>query len=277
MKSITFLNEKGGVGKTTTCVTVGAGLAQRGARVLIIDGDAQGHVAMTLGMPQRPAFYDWLVRGAPLRSVIDDVPMDRWIVPGEHPEDLRGRLDIMPSNHETRNVASAIGDTFLMLRLLLDIKHEYDFVLIDTSPTPSLLHPLIYAATSHYVFVTLPESLSLSGLAVTIKRVRDFDVFRAQFELPPAQLIGIQPCRARRVIEHEDNIVEAREAFGADLMLPALRERIVWAEASRNGKTIFAYAPESEAALEALNVVDVVEACSPKFRKRRAAALAGGA
>lgn len=259
MKSITFLNEKGGVGKTTTCVTVGAGLAQRGARVLIIDADAQGHIAAMFGMEQRPAFYDWLVRSGAWAEVVDDVPMGQWIIPGEHPHDLRACLRIIASNHETRNVAGAIGEVFAVLRRLEEIRHEYDYVLIDTSPTPSLLHPLIYAATSHFVFVTLAESLSLSGLAATVARVREFDIFREKYGLPPAQLVGIQPCRMRRVIEHEDNLVDARHHFGHDAVLPPVRERIVWAEAARNGKSIFAFAPDTEAADEAWEVVDEVQ------------------
>lgn len=259
MKVVTFLNEKGGVGKTTACVTVGAGLAQRGKRVLLIDADAQGHVATSLGMQPRPAFYDWLVRNAEYRYVVEDVPMDRWIFPGEHPLEPTNCLHLLASNHETRNVASAINDTFAVLRRLLEIRDQYDYVLIDTSPTPSLLHPLIYAATSHYVFVTLAETLSLRGLAATIERVKDFDPFRKEHKLPKARLLGIQPCRVRKgVLEHGDNLIAVKERYPRGL-LPAIHERIVWSEASRNGKAIFAYAPESDAALEALSVVDAVE------------------
>lgn len=259
MRVITFLNEKGGVGKTTMCITAGAGLAQRGYRVLLVDADAQGHVATSLGMRPRPAFYDWLVRSADWQHVIEDVPMDRWIFPGEHPDEPTNCLHMLASNHETANVATAISDTFAVLKRLLEIKDRYDYVLIDTSPTPSLLHPLIYAATSHYVFVTLAEALSLRGLDATIRRVRDFDPFRERHGLPAARLLGIQPTRCRKnVLEHDDNLASAAARYPGG-MLPTVHERIAWSEASRNGRTIFSYAPESDAALEALNVVDAVE------------------
>jgi len=68
-KIITVCNRKGGVAKTTTCVTLGHGLALKGKKVLLVDVDPQGHIAPALGLEQGPGLFDLLVGGAGLRDI----------------------------------------------------------------------------------------------------------------------------------------------------------------------------------------------------------------
>jgi chromosome partitioning protein len=78
MHVITLLNEKGGVGKTTLATHIGAGLAVRGLRVIIIDADPQGHATVSLGMQRKPGLYDLLVRDASFTSVLQQVPHETY-------------------------------------------------------------------------------------------------------------------------------------------------------------------------------------------------------
>lgn len=259
MRIITVGNEKGGVGKTTMAATFGSALAILGKRVLLLDSDAQGNLALAFGMEREPCFYDLLVRKARWADVLRTVPYRSWAEPGME-DDGKGALYMIPSNHETRAVADSISDGFLVLRRLAEVADKFDFVVIDTSPTPSLLHSAIYAATQDYVYVTLPEMWSLAGLADTITRVQEYNPFRESKGLPPIRLAAIIPTRVRtRTIEHDENIAEIRNHFGEEMVAPPMRDLIAWSESASRRKSIFAYAPDSEAAADAWAAVEKVQ------------------
>lgn len=258
MRIVVFANNKGGVGKSTTCVTTAAGLAARGHRVLIIDGDAQGHVATMLGMTRRPGLYDLLVREAPWEHVLEDAPVSNWMTRGEHATP-QARLAVLPSNKETRSITEYVTDDYLLLRRLAQISQDFDYVLIDTSPTPSKLHSILWAASTDLIFCSLAEKLSLQGLLDTLISVQKFNDERKERNMRPISLAGIQFTRVRaNVIEHEANIKDANKRW-PNLVLPPIKERIAWAESNTANKTIFALDPDCEAALEGWNLVDVLE------------------
>ena len=94
MKVISFANQKGGVGKTTTAVTLAAGLAHEEYRTLLIDLDPQGHVAFSFGLEKKPGFYHWICEEQPLKDVILNV---------------RPNLDIIPSDKRTEQVKRHTG------------------------------------------------------------------------------------------------------------------------------------------------------------------------
>ena len=81
-KIITISNRKGGTGKTTTCVTLGHGLALKGKQILPVDVDPQGHVSLALGLEQSPGLFDLLVAGTSLRNVTRQARSNLWLVPG---------------------------------------------------------------------------------------------------------------------------------------------------------------------------------------------------
>jgi chromosome partitioning protein len=256
---ITFGNHKGGVGKTTMTVTVGAGLAILGKRVLIIDTDAQGNAALAFGMEREYGLYDLLVRKAPWVDVLRNVPYTAWAEPGGV-DDGKGKLMLLPSNHETRHIPGTISDPFALLRRVAEISPHFDFILVDTAPTPSMLHSAVYAATQDFVYVTLPEMWSLSGLADTLEIVKEYNPFRESKKMPPIRLAAIQPVRVRlRTIEHEENIAEIRHHFGTDVVAPPMRDLIAWSESASRRKSIFAYAPDSEAAADAWAAIENIQ------------------
>ena len=98
MHVVSLVNEKGGVGKTTLATHIAAGLAIRGQRVLIIDGDPQGHVASSYGLPKEAGLYNLLVRGASFEASTREVPAERYQAEGRA---VNGALYMLPGNVET--------------------------------------------------------------------------------------------------------------------------------------------------------------------------------
>lgn len=247
MITITIGNEKGGVGKTTTAVTLAAGLAARGRRVLLIDADAQGHATRAVGLAKAPSLYNWLVRDADLREVIVPVPPERYA------GNDKTRFFIIPSNVETRNIANSISDAYAVADALEPLSDLFDFVFIDTSPTPSLLHGAIYLATDYMIFPTLCEYWSFDGLAESLGRQQ---AVRSMHEV---KVLGIIPYRVRlQTLEHSENLQKLKDQFG-DLVWDAIPDSIVWAEATAFQLPVFVHAPDHSAAQIAWKLVDRVD------------------
>ena len=245
MKVVTILNEKGGVGKTTVAITGAAGLAARGHSVLLIDADAQGHATRGVGLAKYPGLYDFLVRKADYKDVIKGIPAD--VIGGT------GRLAVLGSNVETRSIAQLIGDAWALADRLEGLHSVFDVVIIDTSPTPSLLHGAIYLATDMILYPTLLEFWSFDGLAESIHHQRAIQ------DRKHVSVAGIVPMRMRKTtLEHCENLERLREQFGA-LVWPPIPERIIWAEAASAQVPVIAHSPGSEADSHAWELVDRLE------------------
>ncbi len=247
MNSITVSNEKGGVGKTTVAVTVAAGLAARGHSVLLIDADAQGHATRALGLAKYPGLYDLIVRDARYEDVLKPIPVDRYGGQGI------STLAVLGSNVETRNIALSISDAWLLAYRLKPLRDLFEFCIIDTAPTPSLLHSSIYLVSDWLIYPTLCEFWSFDGLTESMFHRKSFEDKRV------VKIAGIVPMRYRaNTLEHSENLAKLCEKFG-ELVWPAIPERIIWAEASTYQKPVFVHAPGSDAALAAWELVDRVE------------------
>lgn len=242
MKIIALLNEKGGVGKTSLATHIAAGLACKGQRVLLADVDPQGHATVGLGIPKQPGVYDLLVRDALWSSVLRPVPPEQYAPGGEN---RKGELWLLPSNVETRNVASSISDVGLFRYRLDEMTEAIDVMIVDTPPTPSLLHGSIYIAADGIIYPTETEFLSLDGLQESLthldaangKRIREHG-------LEAIKIMGIQPVMVEPNTRlHGEYIGTLRKEFHR-LVWPALPNRITWGNASARQMTLFRYVKE---------------------------------
>lgn len=256
MKIITLLNEKGGVGKTTSATHIAAGLAVRGHRVVLVDTDPQGHATITLGNKKVPGFYDLMVRGADIEDVIRLINPEVYEVPGQKTE---GALFLLPSNIETRNVSNSIDDALAVKWRLGEFDEIADYLIIDTSPTPSLLHGSIYLATDAILYPVTPEYLSFDGFVHSIEHRNRANKRREQEGMKGVYMMGILPTMVRpRTIEHTDNLNELRAQFG-NKVWPHITLRTIWGQASRMHKLIWSLVPDSAAAQEAWLMIDRFE------------------
>lgn len=256
MHTITFLNEKGGVGKTTLATTVAAGLAIRGKRVLLIDADPQGHSTVALGVKKSGGLYKLIVH----ETSWDDLlvpPLNRhWA--GEYTEGL-GELYLLPGNIETQAIPAVCDPTLTLKERLAELDGWADVVIIDTPPTPSALQAMVYIATTHLIYPSQTQHLALDGLAESVGRIHKLNATRSSFGHAKVQLLGVAPTMyEERTTAHQHGLKLITEHFGKDYVLPVVSKSTIWRDREFSLQSIFAYAPEHNAAYEAWSLIDAI-------------------
>ena len=252
MRIVTLLNEKGGVGKTTLSFHVAAGLAVAGFRVLAVDADAQGSLTETMGFEQSAALYDLIVRSRPFKDVLRYVNPEIYAYPKRK---VRGQLFLLASNVETQSIATNSKDALAFVRRFAELDATVDFVIIDTSPTPSLLHGAIYLATDAILYPTKCEYLSFRGLQNSFVHREENERYRSQFSFAPIANLGIVPNIYRHgTLEHRENLAELQATYG-DLVWDPIPQSTIWTESSRVHRTIWNYAAASPAAKHGWNLL----------------------
>lgn len=241
MKVITLLNEKGGVGKTTLSIHLAAGLARQGYRTLFIDTDAQeANATAQLGMSQRPAIYNLLVR--------PNMPDGEWqrnveVVDSAKLGDSDATLFWVSSNLETRDIATKIRDGMIVRKRLNQMRDALDFVVFDTSPTPDLFHATILAATDYLLIPTQLEEPSLVAVRATVQRLEENRTYLSQYGVGTAKLLGIVPNMFRSGTSiHSYNLAEllANDQYGEYVWDP-ISMSVVFAESTLAHETLYAY------------------------------------
>ena len=164
MRSIAIMNQKGGVGKTTTAVNVAAALAQAGRRVCLIDLDPQAHATLHLGLdpqPPQPSLYDVLVGKRPLADARRQVAENLWVVPST--------LDLAAAEIELSGV---IGRELILRDKLREDHWPLDYLLVDCPPSLGILTLNALAAVEEVFIPLQPHFLALHGLSKLLETIR---------------------------------------------------------------------------------------------------------
>lgn len=236
---ISLLNHKGGVGKTTSAINIGAGLTELGKKVLLIDLDPQANLTISLGIPrQKHTIYE------ALRGEGEMVPYS--YKPGM--DVITSSLDLSGAEMELINEA---GREFILRELINQVIEDYDFVLIDCPPSLGLL-TLNALTSSRWVLIPLQtEFLAVQGLA-KIKQVIDKVKFRLNKQLDIGGVIATM-YDSRRVL-NRDVVETIHKHFGEKVFKTYIRENVALAEAPAQRKDIFEYAPKSSGSVDYLNL-----------------------
>jgi chromosome partitioning protein len=240
MKIVAIANQKGGVGKTTTAVNLGAALAEIGRRILIIDLDPQANATSSFGLQavEQTSLYEPLIGDA---SIIERIfPTERnglFIVPSDL--DLAGaevEIARMP-NHLTR-----LAETLQPLH----VDETFDFVLLDCPPSLGILMSNALAAADELLTPIQCEYFALEGL---VKIVRLIEQVRDSGANKRLQLGGIvMTMYDGRTNLSEQVVAEVRQHFGERVYQTVIPRSVRLSEAPSFGKSILEYAPGGAAA-----------------------------
>ncbi len=248
-KIIALANQKGGTGKTTTAVNLGAALAETGKRVLLVDLDPQGNLSINLGIDidnLERTIYDVLLNA-------DEIPITQIILPS-----LAFGMDVAPANLDlsgaevelmtrgrSRYAMTPRKSRFEILKeALFAVVNEYDFILIDCPPSLSLLTLNALSCADLVIVPVQSEYLAMRS----IKQIFTI-IAKVKKRINPnlkTKLLGTM--YDRRTVHARDVISELRSIFGAQVYTTVIKRTIKFADSSVAAEPILSYASNSEAA-----------------------------
>ncbi len=256
MECIAIINQKGGVGKTSTAVNLGAGLAQRGKRMLLIDLDPQGHLSTHFGLdgeaPGR-GIYEVFTKNLPFEQAIHRYSPTISVVPSH--------VDLAAAEIE---LVSVVGREVILRDLLASKEWPYDIVMLDCPPSLGVLSLNALCASSHVLIPVQPHFLALQGagkLFETISLVNH----RLNARLKVAGMVMCLYDAATRlsaeVVDDLSSFLESSRGTpvpwrDARIFNTVIRRNVKLAECPSYGQSIFEYAPRSNGATDYLALAD---------------------
>ncbi|HKF30995.1 MAG TPA: ParA family protein [Jatrophihabitantaceae bacterium] len=236
---VALCNQKGGVGKTTSTINLGAALAEYGRRVLLVDFDPQGALSVGLGVQphqlDRTAYNLLMERDV----AIDDILL-KTAVPG---------MDLLPSNIDLSaaevQLVGEVAREQTLSRVIRPVVDEYDFILIDCQPSLGLLTVNALTAANEVIVPLECEFFSLRGVALLIDTI---DKVRERLN-PDLKLAGILATMYDgRTLHGREVFVRVVEAFGDEVFDTVISRTVRFPETTVAGEPITTWAPTSAGA-----------------------------
>lgn len=238
MRKIAIINQKGGSGKTTTVVNVGAAIAEAGQKVLLIDLDPQAHTTIHLGFEPfklEKSIYDVLVNETPIDDVIQETHIKNLYL-------LPAKIELASAEIELVNT---IGREIILRDALKKSRNSFDYIFIDCPPSLGLLTLNALTTASEVIIPIQAEFFALEGLT---KLVQTIQIVSERIN-PATRISGVlitmydkrkNICKevAEKVINH----------FGEKVFKTKIRENVKLAESPSFGQTIFEFAINSHGA-----------------------------
>lgn len=256
--AISVVNQKGGVGKTTTTVNLGAALAEKGKKVLLIDIDAQSNLSTHLGLGVKEDLTEMAeVSKGPEWTVYDVLKGTKRI------QDVvikrSANLDVVPSSlllsAADLELGGVVGRELLLKRAIDKVREQYDVILIDCPPTLGLLSLNALAAVDQVIVPVQSEYLALHGVRQLLDTIDQVRSVYNQNLIVGGVLICLHDSRKRLARAVADTI---RNYFGDLVFATVIRENVALAEAPAKGQTIFEYLPKSPGAEDYLALSEEV-------------------
>lgn len=246
---VTFANKKGGSGKTSSVLNIGASAGAKGRKVLLLDLDPQAHLSYWSGV-----------------NTYDTYPNIYGALNGEYDAEdavfkpAHGLYDIIPastgfSHHDLRKLLDGTGIEGKLAKVLIKIREKYDYVLIDTPPTVAVLTLNALVASKYALIPVLLNFLAIEGLAQLAQ-----NIYRINMAYnPELRIIGIIPNQHDIRSNHAKKVMrELYENFGEEAVTPRIRSDVRIAEAPEARLPINLFAPSSRGAMDYAMLTDFI-------------------
>lgn len=246
MKVIAFINQKGGVGKTTTTVNVGVGLGRQGKKVLLIDLDSQANLTTSLGFDLdgiKHSVYDLMKGTVEFKDALLDYK-GVGVIPSH--------IALSGADLELSGVA---GRELLLREALEEHLNAYDYVLLDCPPSLGLLtlNALVVAREIYIVLQT--EYLALQGMSQLLDAVGLIKK-RLNKSLEITGIIGTQFDNRKKL--NKEVMDKIREHFGPKVFNTLIRDNVSLAEAPSHGMDVYTYKSDSYGAMDYMQLTNEV-------------------
>lgn len=254
MKVITFLNEKGGQGKSSMSVTLAALLAQTGLRVLLVDTDSQGHATIATRVKREDRLYHMLKNDAPVKEVIVPAPPD-------YTDMERPLLWLIPSGAQTGQIDKTFNE-YALKNWLPKVSSAFDVAVIDTSPKIGTLHLMAYLASDWFIYPVEMNYLAIQGLYSSLAHLKSIQekvdvkgnpVYRV------GRAMGILPTRYSKGKKvQKGNLNRLIKQYGEEVFFTPMSFLTAWDEAMELRRPINRLGYDNEAAPQAEKFVQQV-------------------
>jgi chromosome partitioning protein len=229
-----IVNQKGGVGKTTSAVILGHGLALQGWRVLLVDGDSQGHVERSLNIAKEPGLRRWAYEGEPLASCLVQARDNLWVLPGDKTTSLAaGKLRDEPLGVVTfgQRLRAEAGELAM------------DAVVMDMGPGLDHLQIAAMLAADVILIPVPPRYMDVDGVQEVIRTLSELTNVG---DRRPRQVIILPTLYSRVRAESQLRLREMVDTLG-NLVWPPIPDDPRVPESPGRGKTLWEYAPDARA------------------------------
>lgn len=227
MLIISIANQKGGVAKTTTALNLGAGLNQEGYKVLLIDLDSQTDLTTGLGIPKTQYTISDVLQGRAVSKAI--IKLDNGI-------------SIIPSDKDLKSIQMNLSKFDILSKALKDIKNDYDYIVMDTSPGINVL-TINAILTSNMILIPItPEYLALRGLKDFSETIEQLN---KKFDLTPAKIKILITNYDQRKGHHREAVQLIEKHFKKELLNIRIRTNVSLTEAISQAQNIYEYQPLS--------------------------------
>ncbi|MBA7494857.1 Sporulation initiation inhibitor protein Soj [subsurface metagenome] len=234
---VAIANQKGGQAKTTSAINIGAGLTRLNKKILLIDLDSQTDLSTSLGIAEESTDHT-------INDVIGKkINIKKAIIR------LDNGMSIIPASHRLTGTSMNLKKSDVLKESLKDIKNDYDFIIIDTQPSLSIL-TVNALATSNEIWITFqPEFLAMTGIKDLLNTI---ELLKDKFGIDPEIRIIITMYDSRKLL-HKEAIESIRKHF-KNIFKTMIRTNVSLAESPSHSLDIFSYKPNSHGAIDYMNL-----------------------